>query len=797
MRGKESSRPGFQGPFGLVVSHSVLITLLLGLLASMLCSLLAHQIIRREESQRFEMARQEVEDLVKARFASVLGVLQHTRAFLTTKERVSRQDFRVFIQSVDLPHAYPEVLGVGFGDRIAAIHRAAHERDVREDGYPRYRVWPKADRTASYLYPVKFLEPFESFNKRVLGYDMHTEARRAAAMDRARDSALPALSARVALLQDEQGMPATGFLFYLPVYKRGFRVATPQERRWALQGFLYAPIRASDFFRELFRTAPVFRGGVGLRAYSGVPGADSAIFISGTEATEEGKAVGSVRAEHAIELYGQQWTLQTFVTKGFASSADRYAPVFVFFAGLLITLLACCVTYVTGRQAESQRDRAASEQAAREQLQEAAREREGHLRIQERLLRIAQVVSAELDLEKVAQAVIDAATSLSGAKMGAFLYDLDGDKDASHFTVSGVSREGFSQLPMPRDPSIFRATMAGGRAIRRDDLTRDHLLTHDFSDSGRPVRSYLAVPVVSRSGDVIGGFLLAHENSGVFGEREENVVIGLAAQAAIAIDNARLFQKSREAVETRDEFLSICSHELRTPLTSMKLQNQLAERTLAAGLDSASLGRFEKMVHQSGKQIDRLVRLIEEMLDISRIRSGKLSIIPERLDLTKLVEDIVERFQPQMQEAHCQVRVSAPASLTGSWDRLRLEQILVNLLSNATKYGAGKPILVSLVRTGNTAVLSVRDEGIGIAPENQARIFERFERAVSKSEITGLGLGLYIVKQILEMLGGRIRVESAPGRGSLFVVELPLEPRADANAPRPRPAPPPNSLKIT
>jgi signal transduction histidine kinase/CHASE1-domain containing sensor protein len=783
MQGSKSSRQGFQGPFGLVVSHSVLITLLLGLLASTLCSLIAHQIIRREESQRFEMARQEVEDLVKARFASVLGVLQHTRAFLTTKERVSRQDFRVFLQSVDLPETYPEVLGVGFGDRITAIHRAAHERDVREDGYPRYHVWPKPEHGVSYLYPVKFLEPFDAVNKRALGFDMHTEARRAAAMDRARDSAEPALSARVALLQDEQGMPAVGFLFYLPVYKRGFRVSTPQERRWALQGFLYAPIRASDFFRELVRTAPVFRSGLGLRAFSGSPANERAIFTSTEEATDDGKPVGSLNNEHAISLYGQQWTLQTFVTKGFASSADRYAPLFVFLSGLLITFLTCCVTFVTGRQAESQRERAAAEQAAREQLQESARVREGSLRIQEKLLRIAQVVSAELDLDKVAQAVTDAATSLSGAAMGAFLYDLDGDEGATRVTVNGVSREGFDHLPMPRDPSIFRTSMAGGRAIRRDDITQDHLLTHGFSDSGKPVRSYLAVPVVSRSGDVIGGILLAHETAGVFGEREEKVVVGLAAQAAIAIDNARLFRKSREAVEMRDEFLSICSHELRTPLTSMKLQNQLAQRTLAAGLTDGAVARFDKMVHQSGKQIDRLVRLIEEMLDISRIRSGKLSIIPEKLDLTQLVEDIVESFLPQMQEAHCKVQISAPPTLIGSWDRMRLEQILVNLLSNATKYGAGKPIHVSLVREGGAAVLSVSDEGMGIAPEHQSRIFERFERAVSKQEISGLGLGLYIVKQILELQGGRIRVESALGQGSRFVVELPLEARAEIAVP--------------
>ncbi|MGZ3729192.1 MAG: CHASE domain-containing sensor histidine kinase [Bdellovibrionota bacterium] len=775
---KQPSRQVFQGPFGLVVSHSVLIVLLLGVLASAIASLIALSIIQRDEAQRFAMARQEVEGLVKVRLEGFLDMLQHSRAFLTTKERVSRQDFRLFFQSVDINRAYPDLHGVGFADRIATGHRAAHERDVREDGYPRYRVWPHSD-DGSYLYPVKYLEPFDTHNKRALGFDMHTEPRRAQAMDRARDTGLPSLTGVVHLLLDNE----PGFILYLPVFKRGIRTSGPQERRWALQGFVFAPFPASNFFGGLFRSAPLFRTGIGMNAYAGTRKEGTLLFSSSAQ-EDGGHPSGSLHFESHLPLYGQTWTLETFVTKGFASPADRYAPLFVFLSGLLITFLASCVTYVTGRQAESQCERALSEQSAREQLQEAAREREGNLRIQEKLFHIAQVVSAELDLEKVVQAVTDAATSLSGAQLGAFYYG-DNGETPSLYALSGISREQFDNLLTFRSPAIFQRTLMGGRAVRRDDITLDPLFEHDAPGGPQPVRSYLAVSVVSRSGEVLGGLFLAHANPGVFGDAQEKVVVGLAAQASIAIDNARLFQKSREAIETRDEFLSICSHELRTPLTSMKLQNQLAERTLGSGLWDGNISRFEKMVQQSGRQIDRLVRLIEEMLDISRIRSGKLSITPEKLDLTQLVEDTVERFAPQLQEAACRVYVNAPDTLEGTWDRLRLEQIVVNLLSNATKYGRGKPIHVDLYREPGQAVLSVKDEGMGIAFEHQARIFERFERAVPKTEISGLGLGLYIVKQILELQGGRIRVESEAGKGSRFVVELPLEARVEAPPARP------------
>jgi signal transduction histidine kinase len=578
MRRNHTSQRVFQGPFGVVVSHSVMIVvLLLGLAASVVASAVAREIILRDEQRRFEMARVEADDLVRARFDRFLAALEHTRAFLTTKERVSRQDFRIFLRSVDLAHAYPDLLGIGFSERVSPVHRSAHQRDVREDGYAGYRVWPLKPGVRNY-YPVKFIEPFNSLNQRALGFDLHSEARRGAAMDRARDTGEPSLTEPLTLVQDAGPEAKAGFLILLPIYRRGLKVSTPQERNWAIQGFVYAPFRAEDFFRELYRTSAIFHKGIGFRAYA-EGGTRSLLFASDTPE-------GPIHSLDPVNLFGKRWSIDVYTTSGFASPADSAAPLFVFLTGIAITLLAGGVVYATGRHSESQ----------------------------------------------------------------------------------------------------------------------------------------------------------------------------------------------REAIEMRDEFLSICSHELRTPLTSMKLQNQLVQRTMNEDFESGNFRRFEKMVQQSGRQIDRLVRLVEEMLDISRIRSGKLTISPENLDLTQLVHDTVERFAPHLQTVGCSVRVKAPDALPGRWDRMRLEQVLVNLLSNAMKYGAGKPIFVDLERRADVVVLSVRDGGIGIAPEHQARIFERFERAVTKSEISGLGLGLYIAKQILELQGGSIAVESEPGRGSTFTVTLPFVP---------------------
>jgi PAS domain S-box-containing protein len=241
----------------------------------------------------------------------------------------------------------------------------------------------------------------------------------------------------------------------------------------------------------------------------------------------------------------------------------------------------------------------------------------------------------------------------------------------------------------------------------------------------------------------------------------------------------RVAARLEAAVKSRDDFLSIASHELKTPLTSLKLQTQIRKRTLAKeGGDPIPADRLRRMFEDDEKQILRLTRLVDDMLDITRIASGKLTLQPEPVDLRALVLDVVKRFAVQAAAAGCVVEVDAETDVVGRWDSYRLEQVFINLLTNAMKYGAGKPIRVSLSTRDATAVLSVHDEGVGIAPEDQERIFGQFERATSANEVSGLGLGLYIVRQIVAAHGGTIGVTSSPGRGSTFTVELPVSPDA-------------------
>lgn len=231
----------------------------------------------------------------------------------------------------------------------------------------------------------------------------------------------------------------------------------------------------------------------------------------------------------------------------------------------------------------------------------------------------------------------------------------------------------------------------------------------------------------------------------------------------------------REALFYRDEFLSIASHELKTPLTSLKLHCQLFRRAYKKGdPDAYSRERVDRLVDQTDQQVSRLVRLVDDMLDISRIRTGKLSFHKEKVDVSQLLSEVLERLRPQFANTPggCpEVVLSESAYIMG--DKLRLEQVISNLLNNALRYGQGKPIKVSLEKTDDFVRLSVIDQGIGIAPDFQEKIFLRFQRAVPASEVSGLGLGLYIAKQIVEAHDGKISLKSAINKGSTFCIELP------------------------
>jgi signal transduction histidine kinase len=228
------------------------------------------------------------------------------------------------------------------------------------------------------------------------------------------------------------------------------------------------------------------------------------------------------------------------------------------------------------------------------------------------------------------------------------------------------------------------------------------------------------------------------------------------------------------AIRVRDDFLSVASHELRTPLTTLRMQLDRLQRA-PRGDGADALGA--KILLALNRPVRRITTLVEELLDASRIEGGRLALEPSLVDLCELVREVLQELSPDMAEARCSVELDAATPLVGRWDRMWLRHVVSNLLTNAMRFGAGKPVSVALSRLDGTVRLEVRDRGIGIDESDQERIFGRFERAVSARNYSGFGLGLYIVRRIVEAHAGAIRVESQLGEGARFIVELPTEPR--------------------
>jgi signal transduction histidine kinase len=234
----------------------------------------------------------------------------------------------------------------------------------------------------------------------------------------------------------------------------------------------------------------------------------------------------------------------------------------------------------------------------------------------------------------------------------------------------------------------------------------------------------------------------------------------------------------QRAVRIRDDFLAMAGHELRTPLTSLHGAIEMLRATWQGTLDTSTPVRVQRVLNIIEKQDERLIHLVNNLLDVSRLSEGRLELELEEVDLSALVQDVVECFREEIARANCRLEIHAPDHIVGWWDRSRLDQVVTNLLTNAFKYGAGSEVTICVSANATSARLAVADRGIGIAPEHTERIFGRFERAVASKEYGGVGLGLSIARGIVEALGGTLGVVSEPGGGATFSVELPLRARA-------------------
>jgi signal transduction histidine kinase/ActR/RegA family two-component response regulator/HAMP domain-containing protein len=423
--------------------------------------------------------------------------------------------------------------------------------------------------------------------------------------------------------------------------------------------------------------------------------------------------------------------------------------------------------------------------ALRDAMSEAARLVRAERDTLETISRTGQMLSGELSLERLVQGVTDACTRICRAAFGAFFYAGSGERGAAYSlsAIAGVPREAFASFPAAR-PELFGATFRGEPVVRLDDVTTD---TRDGTDSrprrsppGHPFRSYLAVSVVSRSGEVLGGLFFGHPEPGVFTEREEALVRGLAPHIATAIDNARLYERQQaaraeaEAANTlKDEFLATLSHELRTPLNAVL---GWARMLKTSSLDEATARRAVDVIERNAHA---QMQLIEDLLDVSRIIAGKLRLDVRAVSPAAVIEAAIDALRPAAEAKSIRLQpVLDPRAGPVSGDPDRLQQVVWNLLSNAVKFTPrGGRVQVRLARVNSHVEIVVTDTGKGIAADILPFVFDRFRQADSSSQRAhgGLGIGLALVKNLVELHGGSVQAASdGPDRGATFTVKLPL-----------------------
>lgn len=843
---------------------------------------------------RFQNQAERALRLIEDQMETYVALLRATSGLFAVKESINAEEFRTFVARLELRQHYPGIQAIGFSRRSAPAEVDRLVAAMRRQGVPDFQLQQPEMR--SEFHTILFLEPLDRRNRAALGYDMFTEPVRRAAMERARDTGVAALTGKVTLVQEIDAKKQSGILLYVPVYRRGLPLDTVEDRRFALLGFVYSPFRAGDLLQRVLSQDPL--PGLAMAVYAGqepldenllyrsgephsghlprfvetgkldVGGSPWTLVFSSLPTFEESSgrrqawvvllaglvtsailfglsrsqvqarmaaehaAAGLLRSEEALRESGERYRQLVELSPEaiFVQRDDRFA----FVNSALIRLLGAtgadeilgravldfvhpesrqwAVARTPGRLAEERwmtrdgrtvdveaaasifldqgvpvtqvllrdiSDRKSTERRLREEAE-----------ITETLYAIGLATAAELDLQKLAQTIVDATTRITGAQFGAFFYHLVDDRGEvfREHALAGTPPEGIEEFLMPRDPLVPGPTFQGEGIVRIDDLLDDSRAgslgaPRERRIGGLPVRSYLTTPVLSRSGELLGGLFFGHSEPGVFTGRVERILGSIAAQSAVAIDHAWLYEAERRAraeAETanqaKDRFMASLSHELRTPLSPVLAV--IATLEMDPRMSPDALERLATI----RRNVELEARLIDDLLDLTRITRGKLELKPEVTDLREILEHALETCCPGDESDRERFAIELPEGedLRLWADAPRLTQIFWNLMTNAVKFTPdGGPIRVRVRRDEATGerVVEVSDRGIGIEPQRLPHIFDAFEqgqRSITR-QYGGLGLGLAITKAIVELHGGSIEAHSdGPGQGTTFTVRLPV-----------------------
>ena len=845
-----------------------------------------------KDEARFENEVHNTLDKISNRVTTYENLLRGTAGLVAAQPNLSEDEFRLYVDKLDLARLYPGIQGIGYSVRVHKDEVDELEESMAKS-HPGFHTWPPVD--GPYVHAIKYLEPLDRRNREALGYNMFSQSTRRMAMERARDTGELTSSGIVKLVQEIDEDIQAGFLIYLPLYETSEIPDSIEERRAELSGFIYAPFRADDLLEKVFD--PV-QPAVGFRVFDGSQvDPDRLVHTSPDWARATSQRGGEFRTVTHLRIAGRIWTLEISSLPGFGTADPQINARWIAVIGFLMSVILFAITRSQTRARaaaeraltnlhKSERELRYSETRVRrlveaniigiilgrndgtitetneaflsmlgrsgvsidhETLEELSAspskdltqyaltevERKGqfgpyehtfrrkdgselpaligmasvegpshdwvgfvldlserkHMETQlieqketlETLNRVQQVVSAELEVSKVLAAVSNAAAVLTDADESCFFY-----RD-------------------PESGSDFRYLNSENPDARRSAfVTRDHPAVQrafaDITPDGEPPldstrEGVLAAPVVSRFGTVVGALVVTRSSEERFEERDLQAVSGLAAQAAVAIDNAQLYEEARrdrnmaeQANLAKDQFLANLSHELRTPMTAIIGWVRMLQ------LGDLDAEEYAEAIDAISRSAQAQAQLVEDILDVSRIATGKMKIAKQSINLVEVIEAAVDSVWPSIESKGIDFRSKLPDEpVRVSGDPHRLQQVVWNLLSNAVKFtGRGGMVEIAAEQFESTARITIRDDGEGIDPGALPHIFERFRQADGTTTRTygGLGLGLSLVDYIVRAHGGSASAQSeGKGEGSCFTVDLPLEILFDPERPPERAIP--------
>lgn len=647
-------------------------------------------------------------------------------------EDVAREEWRAYYEYRQPPVFFPGILGIGFSRLLQPPEVEGHIQEIRAEGFPGYTVRPAGERD---LYTaIVFMEPFDERNQRAFGYDMFSEPVRRAAMEQARDTGMIAMSGKVELVPEAGKNPQAGFLLYLPVYVKGMPLGSVAERRAAVRGYVFSPVRMDDFIQAAIQKTNTF---IDFDIFDGAQVSPAALMYARdavrSPLDENHKPLFASRMP--LDLYGHQWTLAFKAAPFFEHAVTRYTSQGILAAGFVLSLL----TFLFIQAQERTRDRALS---LADEMTFALREsEEKYRRLTDSLPVGVSIIGPDMEVLAV------------NARMREWFPGID---YTQHPPCYAVHKKPPLTEPCEGCPVVM--TFQDGQGHRVETKTTTSL--------GMRTLRVTTLPLAGVDGE-ISSVHKTMEDITEHEQAEEERVARVAAE---------------KASQAKSAFVANMSHEIRTPLNAVLGFAQVLER------DPLLTSRQVEHVTTIIRSGAHLLALINDILDISKIEAGRIILNKTVFCLHDFLDDVEMIFRSRVSAKGLQLLVerdeNVPRHVTG--DEGKLRQIFVNLVGNAVKFTETGGVAVRVRaepvegKTGEGAdvlrlVAEVEDTGPGIFDQDIGRVFDAFEQAQNGAEAGGTGLGLAISRRFAEMMGGKITVTSQVGKGSCFLFEVLLQ----------------------